>query len=103
MSQHPAENENNTTQSDKTTKILETVESMIENLTKSETVELSEVAAKTTENIFTVLVKAGGKPVAMILAIAVVIVATAIPIVAFRLSPSQINLPATTSQVKQLE
>lgn len=102
MSQHQAEKEN-ATQSNNTTKILETAESIVENLTKSETVELSEVAAKITENIFTVLVKAGGKPVAIILAIAVVIVATAIPIVAFRLSPSQINLPATTSQVKQLE
>lgn len=102
MSQHPAEKES-ATQSNNTTKILETTESIVENLTKSETVELSEVAAKTTENIFTVLVKAGGKPVAIILAVAVVIVATAIPIVAFRLSPSQINLPATTSQVKQLE
>jgi len=87
MSQEPTDN---------TTKILDTAEKMVENITKSETVELTQVAAKTTENIFTVLVTSGGKPVAIILAIAVVIMATAIPIIALKVSPSQINPPVKT-------
>jgi thiamine monophosphate kinase len=94
MSQQPTDN---------TTKILETAEKIVENVTKSDLVEIVEVGGKTTTTIFKDLLASGGKPVAVILAIAVVIVATAIPIVAFRLSPSQINLPATTSQIKQLE
>jgi hypothetical protein len=39
----------------------------------------------------------GGKPVAVILSIAVLIVATAIPIVAMKLSPTQINQPTNTA------
>ncbi|MBD2294173.1 hypothetical protein H6G06_11890 [Anabaena sphaerica FACHB-251] len=91
MSQQPTDN---------TTNILVTAEKIVESITKSETVELSEVAAKTTENIFTVLVTSGGKPVAVILAIAVVIIATAIPIAVLKLSPSHINPTVKTSQVK---
>jgi CHASE3 domain sensor protein len=99
MSQQSTEKDNLPTQSDKTTKILETAEKIVDKFTKSETVELTEVAAKTTENIFTVLVTSGGKPVAVILAIAVLIVATAIPIVAMKLSPSQINQPTNNSHL----
>lgn len=81
---------------DNTTKILDTAEKIVDKFTKSETVELTQVVGETTENIFTVLVKAGGKPVAVILAIAVVMIASAIPIVALKLSPNQINLPVKT-------
>ena len=99
MSQQPTEKDNLPSQSDKTTKLLDTAEKIVDKFTKSETVELTEVAAKTTENIFTVLVTSGGKPVAVILAIAVLIVATAIPIVAMKLSPSQINQPTNNSHL----
>ncbi len=47
----------------------------------------------------TVLVTSEGKPVAVILAIAVLIVATAIPIVAFKLSPTPIN-PHNSGEAK---
>jgi hypothetical protein len=85
---------------DKTTKILETAEKIVENVTKSDLVEIVEVGGKTTESIFKDLLTSGGKPVAIILSIAVVIVATAIPIVAFNLSPNQRNQPTNNSQVK---
>ncbi|WP_168643372.1 hypothetical protein [Dolichospermum sp. UHCC 0259] len=45
------------------------------------------------------LVTSGGKPVAVILSIAILIVATAIPIVAVKLSPSQINPPTNNSHL----
>jgi len=101
MSQQPTEKDNLPIQSDKTTKILDTAEKIVDKFTKSETVELTEVAAKTTENIFTVLVTSGGKPVAVILSIAILIVATAIPIVAFKLSPTQINQVAKNFPIKR--
>ncbi|MEY3334810.1 MAG: hypothetical protein RLZZ176_3113 [Cyanobacteriota bacterium] len=47
----------------------------------------------------TVLVTSGGKPVAVILAIAVLIVATAIPIAVVKLSPTQIN-PHNSDEAK---
>jgi hypothetical protein len=99
MSQQPIEKDNLPTQSNNTTKLLDTAEKIVDKFTKSETVELTEVAAKTTENIFTVLVTSGGKPVAVILSIAILIVATAIPIVAVKLSPSQINPPTNNSHL----
>ncbi|MBD2280401.1 MULTISPECIES: hypothetical protein [Nostocales] len=53
----------------------------------------------TTETIFKDLLTFGGKPVAVILSIAVVIVATPIPIAALKLSPSQINQPTNNSRL----
>ncbi|MBO1056831.1 MAG: hypothetical protein HEQ27_10050 [Dolichospermum sp. JUN01] len=91
MSQKPTEQENLPTQSNNTTKLLDTAEKIIDNVTKSELVEIVQVGGKTTETIFKDLLTSGGKPVAVILAIAVLIVATAIPIVAVKLSPNQIN------------
>ena len=91
MSQQPTEQENLPTQSNNTTKLLDTAEKIIDNVTKSELVEIVQVGGKTTETIFKDLLTFGGKPVAVILAIAVLIVATAIPIVAVKLSPNQIN------------
>ncbi|WP_353929632.1 hypothetical protein WJM97_15120 [Okeanomitos corallinicola TIOX110] len=88
---------------DNTGKILDSAEKIVDNITESEIVELSEVAAKTTENIFTILVSSGGKPVAIILAIAILVATFAIPLSVIKIEPSPINLPATTSQVKQLE
>jgi hypothetical protein len=70
------------------------------NITKSEIVEIVEVGTKTTETIFKDLLKSGGKPVSIILAIAVLIIATAIPIVAWKLSPKQINQTAGILLVK---
>lgn len=91
MSLQPTKKENISTQSDTTTEMLDTAEKIVENITKSEIVELTQVVGETIKNIMTVLVTYGGKPVAVILAIAVLIVATAIPIVAVKLSPNQIN------------
>ena len=99
MSLQPTEKDNLPIQSNNTTKILDTAEKIVDKFTKSETVELTEVAAKTTEKIITVLVASGGKLVAVILAIAILIVATAIPIVAMKLSPSQINPPPNNSHL----
>lgn len=98
MSQQPTE-ENLATQSNNTTKLLDTAEKIIDNVTKSDFVEIVQVVVKTTETIFKDLLTSGGKPVAVILAIAVVIVATAIPIVALKLSPSQINQPTNNSHL----
>ncbi|MGM3304943.1 hypothetical protein ACSQ6I_02985 [Anabaena sp. WFMT] len=100
MSQQPTEKENLPTQSNNTTKLLDTAEKIMSNITKSEIVEIVKVGTKTTETIFKDLLKSGGKPVSIILAIAVLIVATAIPIVALKLSPNQINQPAKNSLVK---
>ncbi|AFZ56552.1 hypothetical protein H6G54_24635 [Anabaena cylindrica FACHB-243] len=100
MSQQPTEKENLPTQSNKTTKLLDTAEKIMSNITKSEIVEIVKVGTKTTETIFKDLLKSGGKPVSIILAIAVLIVATAIPIVALKLSPNRINQPAKNSLVK---
>ena len=91
MSQQPTEKDNLPTQSDKTTKLLDNAEKIIGNVTKSELVEIVQVGSKSTETIFKDLLTSGGKPVAVILSIAVLIVATAIPIVAVKLSPNQIN------------
>ncbi|MBD2694721.1 hypothetical protein [Anabaena catenula] len=100
MSQQPTEKENLATMSNNTTQFLATAEKIIGNVTKSEIVEIVQVGTKTTETIFKDLLTSGGKPVAVILAIAVVIVATAIPIATLKLSPNQINQPAKSSQVK---
>ncbi|MEA5550251.1 hypothetical protein VB713_04510 [Anabaena cylindrica UHCC 0172] len=100
MSQQPTEKENLLTQSNNVTKLLDTAEKIMNNITKSEIVEIVEVGTKTTETIFKDLLKSGGKPVSIILAIAVLIVATAIPIVALKLSPNRINQPAKSSLVK---
>ena len=99
MSQQPIEQENLPTQSNNTTKLLDTAEKIIDNVTKSELVEIVQVGGKTTETIFKDLLTFGGKPVAVILSIAILIVATAIPIVALKLSPSQINQPTNNSHL----
>jgi len=96
MSLQPTEKDNLPTQSDTTTKILETGEKIVDKFTKSEIVELTQVVGETIKNIMTVLVTSGGKPVAVILAIAVLIVATAIPIIALKVSPTQINQSVKT-------
>jgi len=101
MSQQPTEQENLATQSNNVTKILDTAEKIIGNTKKSDFVEIFKVGGKTTETIFKDLLTFGGKPVAVILAIAVVIVATAIPIVAFKLSPTQINQPVKNFPIKR--
>ena len=100
MSQQPTK-ENLTTQSNNTTKLLDTAEKIVDKFTKSEIVELTQVVGETIKNIMTVLVTSGGKPVAVILSIAVLIIATAIPIVAFKLSPTQINQPAKNFPIKR--
>ena len=100
MSQQPTK-ENLTTQSNNTTKLLDTAEKIIDNVTKSELVEIVQVGGETTKTIFKDLLTFGGKPVAVILSIAIVIVATAIPIVAFKLSPTQINQPAKNFPIKR--
>lgn len=84
---------------DKTTTILKTLEKIIDNVTKSDVVEIVKVATKSAEAICKNLLTAGGKPVAIILSIAVLIVAITIPIVAFKLSPNQINQPQQTSTI----
>ncbi|NET70683.1 MAG: hypothetical protein F6K62_06830 [Sphaerospermopsis sp. SIO1G2] len=61
--------------------VLKTAENIVENVTKLEVVEILEVGGKTTENIVKILVNAGGKPVAIILAIAVLITTLTLPIV----------------------
>jgi|LakMenE01Jun11ns_1017448.scaffolds.fasta_scaffold8361460_1 hypothetical protein len=99
MSLQPTEKDNLPIQSNNTTKILETGEKIVDKFTKSEIVELTQVVGETIKNIMTVLVTSGGKPVAVILAIAVLIVATAIPIVAFKLSPTPIN-PHNSGEAK---
>ena len=96
MSLQPTEKDYLPTQSDKTTKILETGEKIVDKFTKSEIVELTQVVGETIKNIMTVLVTSGGKPVAVILAIAVVIIETAIPIIALKVSPTQINQSVKT-------
>ncbi|MDD1413331.1 hypothetical protein MEN41_01310 [Dolichospermum sp. ST_con] len=98
MSQQPTE-ENLATQSNNTTKLLDTAEKIIDNVTKSELVEIVQVGGETTKTIFKDLLTFGGKPVAVILSIAILIVATAIPIVALKLSPSQINQPTNNSHL----
>ncbi len=98
MSQRHAEKEN-ATQSDKTTKFDIMAKSGVkitELLTTSPLVEMAKIGGTTIET----MVKYGNQPTAIILAIAVLIASLAIPIVAFRLSPSQINPPAETSQIK---
>lgn len=47
---------------------------------QSDTVELAKVGGQTAENIFSILIKSGGKPVAVILATAILIASTALPI-----------------------
>jgi len=100
MSQQPTE-ENLATQSNNVTKLLDTAEKIIGNTKKSELVEIVQVGGETTKTIFKDLLTFGGKPVAVILSIAVLIVATAIPIVAFKLSPTQINQPAKNFPIKR--
>lgn len=76
-------------------KFVATLKKIVEHLTESDTLEIFKVVAKTIENIFTTLVTSGGKPVAIILSIAILIVALAVPIHTLKQSPNQIkNLPA---------
>ncbi|MFM7405398.1 MAG: hypothetical protein ACKO3K_01690 [Cuspidothrix sp.] len=100
MSLQPTEKENLPTKSDKTTKILETGEKIVDKLTKSEIVELTQVVGETIKNIMTVLVTSGGKPVAVILSVAVLLVATSILIATVKSSPTQINQPVKNSLIK---
>ncbi|AKG24033.1 hypothetical protein [Calothrix sp. 336/3] len=78
-------NSNISCQSDnsKTTEeILDIVKNVTATLSNSDTVELAKTGSQTAENIFNILVKTGGKPVAIILAISILIASTAIPIFA---------------------
>jgi hypothetical protein len=63
--------------------ILDIVENVTAPLNQSDTVELVKVGGQTAENIFSILIKAGGKPVAVILATAILIASTALPIFAW--------------------
>ncbi|MFM7364370.1 MAG: hypothetical protein ACKO11_07705 [Cuspidothrix sp.] len=100
MSLQPTEKDNLPVQSNNTTKILETGEKIVDKFTKSEIVELTQVVGETTKNIMTVLVTSGGKPVAVILAVAVLIVATAIPIAVVKLPSTPTNQPVNNSSIK---
>ncbi|MBW4589015.1 hypothetical protein G7B40_036880 [Aetokthonos hydrillicola Thurmond2011] len=62
--------------------ILNIAENVTELLNQSETVELAKVGSQTTEDIFSMLIQSGGKPVAVILAIAILVASTALPIFA---------------------
>ncbi|MEH1898499.1 MAG: hypothetical protein V7K94_24980 [Nostoc sp.] len=87
-------------QSNNTEQLLDIAENITAALSKSETVELVQVGGQTAENIFKVLVQYGGKPVAIILATAVLIAATAIPILAVKVSLGQITQIPNISQTK---
>ncbi|RUS92415.1 hypothetical protein DSM106972_099120 [Dulcicalothrix desertica PCC 7102] len=60
--------------------ILGIVENVTAPLNQSDTVELAKTGGQTAENIFNILVKSGGRPVAIILATAVLIMSTTLPI-----------------------
>jgi hypothetical protein len=104
MSQRQAEKEN-ATQSNNTTKIkiIDAVVEVVKNLTTSTPVEIAKIAGTTIETIVKELSESGDKPAAILLEIAVLILATSVPMFVLKLSPSQINPPVETSQVKQLE
>lgn len=99
MSQQPTGNEKNTTK----TKIIDAVVEIVKNLTASTLVDIAKITGTTIETTVKELSESGDKPAAILLAIAVLILATSVPIFVLKLSPSQINPPAETSQVKQLE
>ncbi|MEH2139046.1 hypothetical protein [Nostoc sp.] len=87
-------------QSNNTEQLLDIAENITAALSKSDTVELVQAGGQTAENIFKVLVQYGGKPVAIILATAVLIAATAIPILAVKVSLGQITQIPNISQTK---
>lgn len=87
-------------QSNNTEQLLDIAENITAALNKSETVELVQAGGQTAENIFKVLVQYGGKPVAIILATAVLIAATAIPILAVKVSLGHITPIHNSSQTK---
>lgn len=70
------------TMSDTTQQILDIAKNVIAPLNQSDTVELVKVGGQAAENIFSILIKSGGKPVAVILATAILVVSTALPIFA---------------------
>jgi hypothetical protein len=68
---------------DTTQQILDIAKNVTAPLNQSDTVELVKVSGQTAENIFSILIKSGGKPVAIILATAILIASTALPIFAW--------------------
>ena len=78
MSQQPTEKENLPTQSDKTTKILDSLVQIIETLNQSFIVDMTQIIAHTTQNCLKILVSSGGKPAALILSTSVLIITLAI-------------------------
>lgn len=68
---------------DTTQQILDIAKNVTAPLNQSDTVELAKVGGQTAENIFSILIKSGGKPVAVILATAILIASTALPIFAW--------------------
>jgi hypothetical protein len=68
--------------SDTTQQILDIAKNVTAPLNQSDTIELAKVGGQTAENIFSILIKSGGKPVAVILATAILVASTALPIVA---------------------
>ncbi|MEH2098012.1 hypothetical protein [Nostoc sp.] len=87
-------------QSNNTEQLLDIAENITAALSKSDTVELVQAGGQTAENIFKVLVQYGGKPVAIIMATAVLIAATAIPILAVKVSLGHITQIPNISQIK---
>ncbi|MFN6473204.1 MAG: hypothetical protein RMY36_026540 [Nostoc sp. SerVER01] len=87
-------------QSNNTEQLLDIAENITATFSKSDTVELVQAGGQTAENIFKVLVQSGGKPVAIILATAVLIAATALPILALKVSLGQITQIPNISQSK---
>jgi hypothetical protein len=76
---NPLENSDNKTVSEQ---ILDIVENVTAPLNQSDTFELVQAGGQAAENIFSIFIKAGGKPVAVILATAILIASTALPIFA---------------------
>ncbi|BAZ10652.1 hypothetical protein NIES4071_24750 [Calothrix sp. NIES-4071] len=81
--QNSLEISDNETRLGATQQILDIVENVTAPLNQSDTVELVKVGGQTAENIFSILIKAGGKPVAVILATAILIASSALPIFAW--------------------
>lgn len=98
MSQQPTDNEKNTTK----TKIIDAAVEIVKNLTASTLVDIAKITGTTIETTVKELSKSGDKPAMIILSVAVLILATSVPIFVLKLSPSQINPPGETSQIKKL-